>query len=129
MANIKIPDLSSATNVQGSDLLVLEQTGGTAKLKLEDLFAANADSIVMTSHTQSISVGSDAVAWSFNLTKSGYTPLLCGQIQHGYSLVTIVGLEGFNAGNGSLSISGFARCTDGVTRNIQIIIRILWKKN
>lgn len=42
MANIKIPDLSSATNVQGSDLLVLEQAGGTAKVEVKDLFRGGA---------------------------------------------------------------------------------------
>ena len=38
MANIKIPDLTEATNIQGSDLLILEQETGTNKVEIENLF-------------------------------------------------------------------------------------------
>lgn len=38
MANIKIPDLTEATNIQGRDLLILEQETGTNKVEIENLF-------------------------------------------------------------------------------------------
>ena len=102
------------------------EDSGKSLANIQELITAE---ITMTKHTRTISVGSDPSAWSIQALNSEYTPIMCGQLYYNYSLVTTVGIETFIADSGSLTLGGFAECTDGVTRNIQLTAEILWKKN
>ena len=68
--------------------------------------------------------------WSISSTKSGWTPIGFTPITYGWAAQLLINPEGAPSfGNGSFSMGGYGKSTNGGTYSVTIGTYVIWRKN